>query len=170
MLVKGTTDIFVNDLNVEILSKWFLLLTKFKDVRAADMIYWIDSLPYRIRANYIWMSNRILHFCVDALIHPYHRLNVDLVNASTIDLMWKRDVILILTTKVGSASPAVSWTIHITFAGWKWVSDLNYQSGRSPKVVALFSATNISSNITWFFSTAWYNQNEIKSYRNQLQS
>ena len=37
-----------------------------------------------------------------------------------------------------------------------------YQSGISPKVVALFSATNTSSNIVWSISTAWYNPNEIK--------
>ena len=36
------------------------------------------------------------------------------------------------------------------------------------KSSSTFSATNISSNMIWFFSTAWYNQNEIKSYRNQL--
>ena len=43
------------------------------------------------------------------------------------------------------------------------------QSGRSPKVVALFSATNFSSNIVdSIASTAWHNSNLIKLCINPL--
>ena len=36
------------------------------------------------------------------------------------------------------------------------------------KSSSIFSATNISSKMIWFFQKAWYNQYEIKAYRNQL--
>ena len=36
------------------------------------------------------------------------------------------------------------------------------------KSSSTFSATNISSNMIGFFSTAWYNPIEIKLYMNQL--
>ena len=40
-----------------------------------------------------------------------------------------------------------AWQKRIAIQAWKNIHKYVYQLGRSPKVVALFSATNFSSNI-----------------------
>ena len=55
---------------------------------------------------------------------------------------------------------------HISSQFFNYVNPVSVRE--ITKSISTFSATNISSNMIWFFSTAWYNQNEIKSFRNQL--